>query len=529
MSIKTFSPSGPVAKAFMESEALFRGIMGPIGSAKSSTCCAEIMRRAGYYPPGPDGIRRPRFAVVRNTYPDLKSTTMETWFQWVPRSFGKVSWGAPITHLVKAPGLEMEVLFLALDRDEDVRKLLSLELTGIWFNEARYTPKSIVDAATGRVGRWVPYEAALTAWAGILADTNPPDTESWWYKLAEKQDQKMILKTEELESELRVMGVLKEGQPLFEFFRQPSGLSPDAENIQHLRKGYYQMAAANKTEDYIKVYIHGEYGFLIEGKPVYPQYLDVTHTAKEVFGPIPGLPVLVGADFGLTPSAIFGQRLADGQWRIFAELVTEHCGPTRFAEMLSAFFTTHYPDLKVVGAWGDPSGTAGEEEDTYFDILKSRTGWKWKPAPTNDPEIRREAVVNALNRMIEGKPGFCLSPSCSVLRKGFASGYHFKFVKTSNGTQMHEEPAKNAYSHPHDALQYLMLGGGEYEIVHQRDNTKRNRTQKVASGTGYDPFGSDERPSKGGRFQTAADMRDWRVRKALRQSNIAGGTDDDPW
>ena len=41
-----------------------------------------------------------------------------------------------------------------MDRPEDVKKLLSLELTGIWINEAREIPKSIVDACTMRVGRY---------------------------------------------------------------------------------------------------------------------------------------------------------------------------------------------------------------------------------------------------------------------------------------------------------------------------------------------------------------------------------------
>src|SRR4030067_1312234 len=123
---RVFTPSGPTIKAFMESEALVRGIMGPIGSGKSATCAVDAMRRSAFFPKGPDGIRRPRGVVVRNTYPRLKSTTLETCFPWVPRTFGNVSWAAPITHIVRTADMEMEVRFLALDRDEDGRNLLSL-------------------------------------------------------------------------------------------------------------------------------------------------------------------------------------------------------------------------------------------------------------------------------------------------------------------------------------------------------------------------------------------------------------------
>jgi len=45
----------------------------------------------------------------------------------------------------------LEVIFLALDRPEDVKKLLSLELTGVWINEARELPKSIIDQYQKRI------------------------------------------------------------------------------------------------------------------------------------------------------------------------------------------------------------------------------------------------------------------------------------------------------------------------------------------------------------------------------------------
>ena len=57
-----------------------------------------------------------------------------------------------------------------------------------------------------------------------------------------------------------------------------------------------------------------------------------------------------------------------------------------------------------------------------------------------------------------GEPAFILDPSCKVLRRGFNGGYHFKRMQISNEHRFKEKPNKNEYSHPHDALQYLMLG-----------------------------------------------------------------------
>lgn len=525
---RVFEPPGPVARAFMESEAYVRFIMGPIGSGKTVVCANEALRRSAYFPKGPDGIRRPRGIIVRNTYPDLRETTIKSWLQWCPPSAGRMTMQAPLTHQVKFADVELEVTFLAMDREEDVRKLLGAEATWIWFNEVRFIPKSIIDVAVGRVGRWKPYPGTKDTWAGVFGDTNPPDTENWYYKLAEGIDEEVLKEAAKLEEELRKLGRLAPGQKLYEFFRQPSGLSPQAENLQNLDTGYYHINAANKTEDYVKVYIHGEYGFLVEGKPVHPSYRDGVHGDKKV-DPIPGLPVLVGADFGLTPAAAFGQCLPNGQWRVFAEVTTDRAGIRRFGQALKTFMSTHYPDLVVGGAWGDPSGTAGDEGETAFDILKTETGWNWKPAPTNDAEIRREALRGPLARMIDGEPGILVSSTCGKIRKGLVSGFHYKFMASSNGAVTHDQPAKNSYSHVCEALEYLVLGGGEYDVVHQRDPKRRGQGPKIAAGVGADPL-ADERPTpRQGRFETAADIEAWRNRRGRPRisAGVARGRDDD--
>ena len=62
---------------------------------------------------------------------------MKTWLDWFEKEFGKMNWSPPYTHRIKIADLDLEVIFLALDRPEDVKKLLSLELTFLFFNEAR--------------------------------------------------------------------------------------------------------------------------------------------------------------------------------------------------------------------------------------------------------------------------------------------------------------------------------------------------------------------------------------------------------
>src|SRR6185503_3312722 len=112
-----YHPAGPVVEAFHRSSAFVRGLMGPVGSSKSTACCIEILGRAQEQKPF-NGVRRTRWAVIRNTYPELKSTTIKTWTEWAQG--GVMKWDAPIScqmggTLPDGTTLDMEVFFFPVD------------------------------------------------------------------------------------------------------------------------------------------------------------------------------------------------------------------------------------------------------------------------------------------------------------------------------------------------------------------------------------------------------------------------------
>lgn len=230
----------PTVARFMRSDAFVRCIVGPVGSGKSSGCVVEILRRAAQQAAGPDGVRRTRFAVIRNTYRELKDTTRKTFEQWVPGELGK--WHEQdFTFTIEQPlangsRLYSEVLFRALDRPEHVKKLLSLELTGAYVNEARQVPKAILDVLCSRVGRFPSRVQGGATWFGVWMDTNPWHTAHWGYKLFSK--------------------ALPEG---YELYEQPSGLAPDAENLDNLPPGYYERQMAGKDAAWIAEYLESKY------------------------------------------------------------------------------------------------------------------------------------------------------------------------------------------------------------------------------------------------------------------------------
>ena len=452
----------------MRSDAHVRGIRGPVGSGKSVGMCVEIFRRALAQPPDKSGIRRSRWAVIRNTNPQLETTTMATWKDWFPEEvWGKIRMHPPpYRHRLRKGDLDLEVLFIALDKPDDVRKLLSLELTGVFINEAREVPKEIVDACTMRVGRYPRKIDGGAGWYGVIMDTNAPDEDHWWSIMAGDAPVPERFTKEE--------ALMLQKPPGWEFFEQPPGMleqfdgegnvigyeiNPKAENLDNLPEGYYERVITGKDRQWINVYVLNRIGDLQDGKPVYPEWNSSLHLATERLEPVPGVPIHVGIDFGLTPAAVFVQQV-HGRWVVLHELVAFDMGAARFGPELKREMAL-FPDNTFI-IWGDPSGDyrVGTDERTPFQVLRAQ-GIMVRPAPTNDPSVRIDAVKGPLGRLIDKASGFVLSPHCTYLKRGFDGGYQYKRLNVSGSARFSESPDKNKFSHVHDALQYALCGGGE--------------------------------------------------------------------
>src|SRR5579859_6117476 len=121
----------PVLARFMQSTAFVQVIRGPVGSGKSKICNIKLYAIASQQKPDRSGIRRTRWGVIRNTYPELTTTTMRTWRDTFPEeTYGRIIMSKPAFQRIRAGDIQMEVDFLALDKEEDVSKLRSLEYTG---------------------------------------------------------------------------------------------------------------------------------------------------------------------------------------------------------------------------------------------------------------------------------------------------------------------------------------------------------------------------------------------------------------
>ena len=422
-------------------------------SGKSSGCVMDFMGRSVRQKPGLSGKRRVRWSFIRNTMKQLEDTTLKTVLEWFPPHIYGEWRPSDMRYLirgVKAPGdnepCEIEVLFRALDRPEHVSNLLSLDLTAAWINEVREIPWAIVDAVQGRVGRFPPMrDNGGPSWFGVTMDTNPPDVDSKFHRFFEEEDH-----TEAVALLAKVIPGLTVDK-YAKLFSQPSGLSPEAENLANLPKGYYERMAIGKSKEWIKVYIHGDYGFDLDGKAVFPEYDDDFHCKP--CKTIEGRTIRRGWDMGLTPACIFSQLLPSGQWIIVDELVAESSGIDRFSDRVLEHSAVYFAGSDFEDD-GDPAGMQRSQTDekTCFQILHAK-GIPIMPGEQG-MTIRLESVRKPLMTTLEkGRPQFLIHPRCRVLRRGFMGGYHYRRIRVG-ADRFTDEPNKNSFSHPMDALQY---------------------------------------------------------------------------
>lgn len=438
----------------MNSDAKMRVLMGPVGSGKSVTCSFEVIRRASMQHPDPTtGKRRSRAAIVRETARQLQDTTIKTFLDWFPPGVCGRYMRTTKTYYFEVGDIECEIMFRALDDADDVANLNSLELTFAWFNECRDIHPEIVDAMSKRIGRFPSNKDGGPTWHGMWGDTNPPTMDTWWYYQMEGLDPKD--------------GVSPNDNG-WAVFKQPSGRSVHAENIDNLPDGYYD--TQGRSEEYIRVFIDGEYGLSSAGQPVYQYFRPDYHMATTKLRYIENgvRPIVVGMDLGLTPAAVIGQQDPRGRALILDEAVSFDMGIQRFMRtVLKPLLYERFPGAPVLIVV-DPAGVqrAQTDERSAVDIIKNE-GFRVIPAKTNKVSARINAVDDYLMRQADGDSAFVVDPRCTQLKAAMMGGYRF---------DKHGSIDKNKHSHVAEALQYLMLhigSAGEAGHTIQRREVKR--------------------------------------------------------
>ena len=444
-----YTPSHTI-RNFMLDDSFFRVIKGPYGSGKTTGCVMEALRRCIQMPPCPDGIRRSRWVFARNTRSQLKDTLLRSVFELLPPGVG--TWKeSDFIYTLKFNDIFAEILFRSLDTPEDIQRLLSLQLTGIFIEECREIPLTLVLEAQTRLRRFPRKQDVPEYWSGMICATNPPEVDSEWYKLMEGIPQK----DEEPDTVVPVA-----------FYAQPSAISPEAENLEYLHKDYYTDLMKGKSEDWINTNIHNMYSKSQFGKPVYEKSFQYDRRLKKSLAIDPFLPVVVGMDSARSPAAVFMQVGRDGKLRKLREATGFDMGAktfisTRMNPVIKNYFSSN-PMIFVI----DPAAKRQNETDdnSWYKELKKQyvtempdSGNSVKCAVTNDPIVRINALDEPFRNMWpDGDPGIEYDPECKMLVEGLRSKYRYVRLRTTEGT-FRDVPEKNRWSHVVEADQYGTL------------------------------------------------------------------------
>lgn len=480
-----FTPPGPIAAAWIADDTTpIPFIRGPGGSGKTTAAVFKGPRfLARHMPICRDGRIRGKLTVLRDNYRRLAETALKSW-KLVFREdfpFSDYSGGQdrPVTHRLEfeivrdgqvklADGtllyppdrfprakriFELEVEFLAVGDHAIEEVLRGYETSAGWCNEADMLDERVAPFLYSRTGRYpsklmLPDELVdaleTERWQlprQVYGDLNPPDVSHY----IERWD--------------------REKKPGFKLYKQPSGLSPQAENRRGKSRAEYEQDLQNMDEYDAQRFVHGQPGYARDGIPVYAVPKDGIggfrpdeHVADKPIAPVRELPINLGFDAGGTPSGAVIQIMPSGQVRTLREVTTEPVtGAARFAEMMLTLLMGEFRGIPIGPSFGDPSAFYGADkvngELAWMQTVALALNVNIQPAPSQEPGIR----IDALGNLLKQRGMFLIDPRCETLIGGFVA--HYKLTKDKKGRiENGGRPAKNEASHPMEALQYVVLG-----------------------------------------------------------------------
>jgi hypothetical protein len=467
--------AGPVGQACLDSRKFFKIAMGPVGGGKSTLAMMDLFQRAISQEPF-KGVRRTKMGILRNTTAQLKATVKPIIDQWFVTLAGTPLGTWRLTdntfemrfRLADQTVVHSEFIMLAADTPDDVRRLLSLELSAGWIEEAREIDEEVANGFQGRVNRFPNRAAGGVTYPGVVASTNPPPIGGYWHQRITEPTSKT--------------GVFIQPEALLE----DGSINPLAENLENLAPDYYDNLLEGKSEEWINVYLKNLFGQGDAGRPIYRASFKASfHVAKGPLKPIVQSlhPLLVGMDNGLQAAAVIGQMDMRGRLNIlgtsFVPKETTMGVATFLDRLLIPKLTAKFPNFRrenIVFVLDPACFQRSQVDEKTIAAEVSKRGFQVIKAWTNDPEKRITAQETLLSRQIDGEAGYLIDPDEAHLIAALEWGYRYK-KQATDLTQPTIE--KNHYSHIAEAGQYLALhcdtrGGGHIQKTQARPVTKRS-------------------------------------------------------
>ena len=416
-----------VQKQFIESQARADLFSSRMGEGKSTALAWAAFYHTRW---NPGAI----WYLVRDTWENLRATTMKTFFEWFPPGI-MGEWQATNREFHWAEGVAKGYVgFLGMDDPQDATKLMSREMAGVGMDEPAPAVTSagidehIFDIALSRLR-----QKGMNWYTVKLAENNP-DESHWTYKR-----------------------FVDPGTPAAEAipggFRVWQPQSP--ENTKNLPSSYY--AGLRQLwlhrPDLVRRFIDGEFGFQANGKAVTPQWSDKIHLAVGLI-PVKGNDLMLLWDWGHNPTCIVSQKTPLGYWNILDAVVGEEIGAEELVEdvvrpLLQAKYKGY--NLRHIG---DPTGE--NREQTSIRRSPARLVTKLLPGPWTKgpvrPEDRIEPLRAILSRTTGGRGVVQVDrDQATAVWYALRGGWHYHIAR---GGLVSGMAVKDMHSHPGDAMSY---------------------------------------------------------------------------
>ncbi len=512
--IRHYKPPGPVAARYILSTGPIDMIRGPWGSGKTVASIFKMVRHSAIdFPICRDGVVHVRWAAVRDTYREMAKTALASWLEAFPKggpytASDKDAFSGgqdrPVNHVLEwdvlrqwrvAGGWEprptkirMEMQFGAIGEQNLESFFKGYEISGGWLNECDLIKGEVPGLLYGRTGRYPP-EADMMEWEKerlgvtvdpdtgltsikvpriVCGDFNPPDESNWTY-------------TREIEE------AEKWKEKGYNFFAQPSGLSPQAENRAGKSRAKYEeeertFGGADMPD--ARRNVHGQYAPKAAGTIIFKRFNINRNRADQPLTIVKELPFGLGMDAGGRPACVITQRMPNGQKRILREVVSlpsTVTGPSRFAENIAEVLLRDFAGMRCSHAYCDPAAFYGADkvrgELAWVEVVSLALQIPILPTETNDLGSRFEAVDWYFGDIDANTPRLLIDPSCKYLIRAYVSQYQLTKHATLGKTDG-LEVEKNEYSHIAEADQYESYGYRGRSSV-KKDAAQMGRAQNV--------------------------------------------------
>ena len=424
------------AKLFHASNARFIVLVGGLGSGKSHSVVKELEQSAMQY----SGIP---MAMYRKTMPALRDSTLHEF-----KTFANPELGHYHGRLDRYEYINGSfVNFRGLD---EATKAKSTNYAVIVMEEAEEFSLEDFRRLNERVrakGNWP---------LRIILVLNPVDEEHWIYK---------------------------EFVDNADMYQKAGGLLvlhfSTYDNLENLPPGYIDQVTVGLTPEEIDRYIHGKWGTIIKGEPIYARGLnpDIHLRRVEIY---PGQTVLRGWDFGFNHPAV-SFRVVDEMGRMNCKfsMMGEKIHLEDFVPQVLSKTKVLFPTPHIVD-YGDPRGhdNSPNGKETCFEILAdfgiTATGER-KSREYVESGIKQ--VRKEFSTLIQGIPQLTIDPANTLIR----AAYFGRYVRNDDGT-----PKKDKfYEHIADADRYISHHHKTDNAVQHAIALQKNKVNIRSPYTGY--------------------------------------------